>query len=231
MWKKQPLIGVTGPDKNHRVSWSTIAANLFLAQARMVRLTPESPQFGLALDGLIVSGGRDIDPELYGKPRKSGYPYDFGRDALEMRWAHQALSREMPLLGLCRGAQMINISLGGSLHLDIKLVCESARYPDTILSKIFARKPVVVKSGSLLHRILRREVIKVNSLHRQSLDRIGEGLVITAQEENKIIQAVESTDSGRFLLGVQWHPEFMLDAGRQRRIFRMFVHYARKQVA
>lgn len=219
----RPLIGVTGPDRGHRLSWHCIRAAVALAGGRMVRLTPRKPRHHLPVRALIISGGGDVDPQRYGKERKHHYTYDHGRDALETAWVERAMERKLPLLGICRGAQLINVCLGGTLHLDIKLVCETAHYPDTILSKVFARKPVVLEEGSMLEAIFRCEVAMVNSLHRQSLEHIGRGLTVTAREENGIIQAVEGTDPGQFLLGVQWHPEFMLNVARQRHIFAALV--------
>lgn len=224
----RPLIGVTGPDKGHWLSWHCIRASITLAGGRMVRLTPKRPRYHLPLDGLIISGGGDVDPTHYGKERKHHYTYDPARDELEMRWVHEAMTHRLPLLGICRGAQLINICLGGTLYLDIKLVCETAQYPDTILSKVFARKPVVIEENSLLGRIFQSEVAMVNSLHRQSLEVIGQGLTVTAREENGIVQAVEGTDPEHFLLGVQWHPEFMLNTKKQRLIFRTMLSYIRQ---
>lgn len=224
--RKKPLIGVTGPDRNHRMSWNFLRACITLAGGEMLPLTPSDPRFPTPLQGLIISGGIDIDPTLYGRERKRDYPYNPSRDTLEMRWATQALEHGTPLLGICRGSQMLNVCLGGTLHLDIKLICESAHYPHTIWSKVFARKPVVTKEGSMLREILGSEVLRVNSLHRQSLDEIGAGLTVTAWEENSIVQAVEGGDPHRFLLGVQWHPEFMINAARQQRIFHALLAHA-----
>ncbi len=216
----KPLIGVTGALFNHAMSWRFIEMNLRLAGARMVRLHARHPQYFLPLDGLIVSGGRDIDPKLYGKEPKENYFYDHARDTLELEWLRHALKRKIPILGICRGAQLLNICLGGTLYMDIKLVCETAKYPNTVWSKVFARKPVVLKDDSVLHMLMGAHAARVNSLHRQSLERIGEGLEVTAWEANGIVQAVEGAARDHFILGVQWHPEFMINSRRQRSIFR-----------
>jgi putative glutamine amidotransferase len=221
--KKAPLIGVTGADLNHHLSWWFIAANLRLAGARMLCISPKHPHYNTPLDGLIVSGGRDIDPVLYGKQPKTNYFYDRERDTLEMTWINHALENRIPLLGICRGAQMLNVCLGGTLYMDIKLVCETAKYPNTVWSKVFARKPVAIREGSALHTLVGREAARVNSLHRQSLENIGKGLTVTAWEENRIVQAVEGEEYGNFLIGVQWHPEFMIHSRTQRRFFRRLV--------
>lgn len=197
--------------------------NLWLAGAKMQKITPSNPAEGIKFDGIIITGGTDILPGSYGQPRKEDYPYDEARDALERTWILYALEKRIPLFGICRGAQLTNICKGGTLHMDIRLVCESARYPEGMFAKIFYRKPVVLKNGSWLARHFRDEAIMVNSLHRQSLSKIGKGLTVTAWEENSIVQAVESDDPNHFLLGVQWHPEFMLLSARQRGVFKAFV--------
>lgn len=227
--QKRPCIGVTGPDQGHWPSWFFIWVSLWLAGARMLRLRPNKPHYGTRIDGLIISGGTDVDPARYAKQRKPHYPYDEARDQLEISWLQQAESQRLPILGICRGAQLLNVVRGGSLYMDIKLVCETAQYPGNFLSKIIARKTVRIKQDSRLHHIFRAHLTRVNSLHRQSIDRLGDGLVVTAWEENSIVQAVELTDSaGLFLLGVQWHPEFMPQNKRQRRLFRQFVKQARQ---
>lgn len=223
---QRPLIGVTGPDHRLFLSWWFIRLSLALAGARMVRLTPSRPHDDAVLDGLIVSGGTDVDPLLYGKARKEKYRYLPARDAMETQWIRRAMEARMPLLGICRGVQLINVVRGGTLHLDIKLVCETARYPNSIWRKIFARKPVLIHEDSLLAKLFGVRETLVNSLHRQSLDVIGQGLTVTAWERNTIVQAVEGTDPQHFLLGVQWHPEFMISSAKQRRVFARFVREA-----
>ncbi len=223
-----PVIGVTGPDYNHRMSWNFLHAVLKLYGARMLRLRPHEPHQGMPVDGLILTGGRDIDPLRYEGERLPNHRYDFDRDAMEIEWLDRAFSRRIPILGICRGAQLINVYKGGSLYQDIRLVCETARHPHTIWSKVFFRKPVVIKPDTLLFSILGAEAAMVNSLHRQSINTLGEGLVISAQEENRIVQAIEGIDSLQWLLGVQWHPEFMIGSRLQRKIFQAFLRRARQ---
>lgn len=227
MTRQRPLIGVTGPDAGHGVSWFFIWLGLQLAGAHMVRFTPKTPKYECKIDGLICSGGTDIDPLRYGKERKPNYFYNMPREDMERQWLAYAADHKLPILGICRGAQLLNVVHGGSLFLDIRLVCETAKYPGGAISKIFYRKPAIVKQGSLLESIMQEQLIQVNSLHRQSLDSIGAGLTVTSWEENKIVQAIEGEPTDSFKLGVQWHPEFMPFSAQQRRVFKAFVKQAK----
>ena len=227
----RPRILITGPNDGHRLSWWCITLSLWIAGARVLRATTNRPQEDASVQGILISGGTDVLPERYGAQRKQNYQYDEPRDAVETAWITRAFAEKIPLLGICRGVQLMNVCRGGTLYMDIKLVCETARHPGGMWSKIFIRKPILVKDGSKLARWFRVPALMVNSLHSQSLAKIGDGLQVTAWEENNIVQAVEGTDPTHFLLGVQWHPEFMLLAGRQRRVFRKFVAAAKQRKA
>ena len=227
---RKPLIGVTGPDRDHWPSWFFIWLGLRRAGACVVRLRPNKPRYDLKLDGLVISGGTDVDPERYGKDRKINYVYDHARDELERTWFTVARQHKLPVLGICRGAQLMNVTLGGSLYMDIKLVCETARYPGNFLSQMFFRKSVIVKQGSQMQAMLGTQLARVNSLHRQSLEEIGSGLTVTAWEENTIVQAVEGSAHETFMIGVQWHPEFMPFSNSQQNIFRQLVAHAKEHV-
>ena len=221
--KKRPLIAVSGPGENHLLSWWCVGVNLWLAGACMRKVTPNDPATTEIFDGIIITGGSDVDPERYGGQRKQDYAYDEQRDAIEVALIARAFREKLPLLGICRGAQLINVCQGGTLHMDIRLVCESARYPEGMFAKIFYRKPVVIKDGSMLAKLFKTQALMVNSLHRQSLDKIGNGLQVSAWEENSIVQAVEAEHPNQYVVGVQWHPEFMLFSRQQRGLFKAFV--------
>jgi putative glutamine amidotransferase len=143
---------------------------------------------------------------------------DPDRDQLELRLLRSALPAELPVLGICRGSQMINVSLGGSLHTDIHEVYEMAPRMRTVLPK----KTVSVVAGSRLDRILTCNPCRVNALHHQSIDRLGRGLKIVAQDESGIVQAIEG-DGPSFLVGVQWHPELLFWKSPQQRLFSAFA--------
>lgn len=167
------------------------------------------------VDGLIVGGGDDISPTLYGGDVKITARLDLDRDALERQLVEQAITAGKPVLGICRGAQMLNIALGGTLHQDAYALYENSRYIRTILP----RKIVDIKPQSLLARISGDAPMSVNALHTQSIDRLGEGLRAVAHDSSGMIQAIEREEEP-FAIGVQWHPEHLFYARRQRALFR-----------
>jgi putative glutamine amidotransferase len=147
------------------------------------------------------------------------------RDVLELDLLAKFLPTKLPILGICRGAQMINVACGGTLHTDIHEVYEKAPRLRTVLP----RKRVTIVEESRLADILRCNPCKVNALHHQSVDRLGRGLRIVGRDEFEIVQALEGT-ADRFLIGVQWHPEMLLFSRSQQRLFSALVAAARKPV-
>ncbi|HYF53230.1 MAG TPA: gamma-glutamyl-gamma-aminobutyrate hydrolase family protein [Salinarimonas sp.] len=218
----RPLVGVT---TSRRGGWRAYLMHrlaLWRAGARAVRLVAGDPPPREALDGLIIGGGDDIGAELYGGTVLPDVRVDPDRDALELRVLREALPQGVPVLGICRGAQMINVSLGGSLHTDIHAVYVEAPRMRTVL----ARKMVAIEPGSRLDRILRCNPCRVNALHHQSVDRLGRGLRVVARDESGIVQAIETMED-RFLLGVQWHPELLVTRQPHQRLFAALVEAAR----
>jgi putative glutamine amidotransferase len=217
----QPLIGVT---TSRRGGWrSYLMHRLALARvgARSVRLVPGAPLPEEPLQGLVIGGGDDIGAEIYGGKVLPDVRIDPERDKMELSLLRAALPRQLPILGICRGSQMLNVALGGTLHTDIYEVYVQAPKMRTVLPK----KRVVIEPDSRLDRILRCNPCLVNALHHQSVDRLGEGLKIAARDENGIVQAIEN-DKAPFLLGVQWHPELLVWKKPQQRLFASLVHAA-----
>jgi putative glutamine amidotransferase len=218
----RPLIGVTTSRRGGWRAYMMHRLALWRVGARAVRLTAGDPPPGRPLDGLVIGGGDDIGAELYGGRVLPDVRVDPERDALELRVLHEALPQGVPVLGICRGAQMINVALGGSLHSDIYEVYVKAPRLRTVLAK----KVVSIEPGSRLDRILRCNPCRVNALHHQSVDRPGRGLRIVAQDEAGIVQAIEGVED-RFIVGVQWHPELLVFRSPQQRLFAALAEAAR----
>ncbi|HLM37973.1 MAG TPA: gamma-glutamyl-gamma-aminobutyrate hydrolase family protein [Microvirga sp.] len=218
-----PLIGVT---TSRRGGWrSYLMHRLALARvgARSVRLIPGEALPDEPLQGLVIGGGDDIGAEIYGGKVLPDVRIDPERDKLELGLLKAALPAELPILGICRGSQMINVALGGTLHTDIYEVYVQAPKMRTVLP----RKTVTVEADSRLNGILRCNPCQVNALHHQSVDRLGRGLRIAARDESGIVQAIEN-GSGPFLLGVQWHPELLFWKKPQQRLFAALAAAARE---
>ena len=210
---RRPLIGVT---TSRRGGWrSFLMHRLALARTgvRAIRLTPGDP-IPDKLDGLVIGGGDDIGAEIYGGEVLPDIRIDPERDKLELKLLDTALPAGMPILGICRGSQMINVALGGTLHTDIHAVYIQAPRMRTVLP----RKTVHIEENSRLHRITGCNPCRVNALHHQSVDRVGRGLRVVARDEAGIIQATEGTGPN-FLIGVQWHPELLVFSSPQQRLF------------
>ena len=176
-----------------------------------------------AVDGLIVGWGDDISPTLYEGEMVAEATLDPDRDALEQRLVRQSLDLGKPILGICRGAQMLNVASGGSLHQRAYDHYANSRHYRTILP----RKDVAVLDGTGLASIAGTAPMRVNALHSQAVDRLGTDLRIVARDGGGMIQAIER-DRAPFALGVQWHPEHLVYAHRQRALFRTLVDAARR---
>ncbi|HYH18636.1 MAG TPA: gamma-glutamyl-gamma-aminobutyrate hydrolase family protein [Azospirillum sp.] len=218
----RPLIGVTASRHGSRIAWWFNRMALWRAGAAAVRITADDPYPIDRLDGLVVGGGDDIDASLYGETARPQIRIDPERDRLEMLALDHAERRRMPVLGICRGSQIINVHRGGSLHMDIHEVYEEAPRMRTVLP----RKRVWIEPDSCLYRILSMGECRVNALHHQSVDRLGDGLSVVARDRAGIVQGTEVAGHP-FLIGVQWHPEYLVADNRQQNLFRTLAEAAR----
>jgi putative glutamine amidotransferase len=147
---------------------------------------------------------------------------DRDRDALERDLLKKALERALPVLGICRGAQMINVVLGGDLHRELhEFYVETPQ-----LRTVLPRKTVEIVAGSRLAKLLGPNPCAVNALHHQAVRKLGQGVTVAACERSGIVQAIEAADYP-FVIGVQWHPEYLPQHPRQRRIFEALIDAAR----
>ncbi|HKW94191.1 MAG TPA: gamma-glutamyl-gamma-aminobutyrate hydrolase family protein [Methylomirabilota bacterium] len=174
------------------------------------------------LDGLLLTGGGDVDPTLFGEaPHATLYDVAPARDTLETAVLHRALERGVPVLAICRGIQVLNVALGGSLHQDV------GTEPGTQLphsQKEPRDQPthkVKVTPGT--------DELEVNSMHHQAINSLGRGLVAVAWAPDQVVEGAELADASRFVLGVQWHPEELVGHSEPaRRLFAALVAAARK---
>jgi putative glutamine amidotransferase len=219
----RPRIGITTSRGRGRLLWWFLRLAVARAGGRAVRLVVGREPDLDRLDGVIVGGGDDISATIYGGELDPAVRVDPERDALEHQVLRHAFAQALPVLGICRGAQMINVFLGGSLHTDIHAVYEQAPRQRTVLP----RKTVHVTPDSRLGSILECLHCRVNALHHQSVDVVGRELRVVARDEHDMIQAIEDP-AQRFVIGVQWHPEFLIFDRGQQRLFRRLVQTARR---
>ncbi|UQA96405.1 gamma-glutamyl-gamma-aminobutyrate hydrolase family protein [Streptomyces halobius] len=224
----QPLIGISTYQQEAQWGVWTLPATLVpTGYPRLVQrsgglaalLPPGVPQTAAAavarLDGLVIAGGADVDPARYGaEPHPRTGPPSLDRDAWELALIEAALADGVPMLGICRGMQLLNVALGGTLvqHLD-----GHAGPPG-----VFDHHDVKPVPGTLLGATL-PEPVSVPTYHHQAVDRLGSGLLASAYAEDGTIEALELPDARGFTLAVQWHPE----AGDDTRVMDALVAAAR----
>ena len=187
--------------------------------------SPAIRQYLEKLDGLLLSGGNfDIHPSYYGeKPLKALGEIKKERTEFELELTSRALSQDRPLLGICGGAQAINVALGGSLYQDIATQIPYAEEHQQSPKKEIGGHRVNILSGTRLRRIVKRDAVVVNTTHHQAVKKVGSGLVVNATAEDGLIEGVESSRHS-FVLGIQWHPEVLSRLRPdQQRIFAAFV--------
>lgn len=195
------------------------------------------------LDGLVLTGGRaNVEPHHYdGEPFRPETLRDPLRDATTLPLARKSVALGLPIFGICRGIQEINVALGGSLHPYLWELdgVDDHRMPQTdVMANRFApRHPVRLTPGGLFAALARDagiddETIMVNSLHGQAIDRIAEGLVVEAVSDDGVIEGVSMPDSAGFVAAVQWHAEFRVEKHSfNRALFEAFGHAARRRAA
>lgn len=177
------------------------------------------------IDGLLLTGGGDIDPRRYGaEPEPETGAPDHERDAWELALVAAARRAEVPILGICRGAQVLNVASGGTLvqHLPTR----EADGHDDLDRAAHEVHDVVVALDSTLHLALGAASVRANTLHHQSVDAVGEGLSATGIAVDGVVEAIESDDD--LVLGVQWHPELLLDRPIHLALFAWLVDGARR---
>ncbi len=222
-----PVIAITGPRRGAFGPRTLAALAIRLYGGRPLQLRPGDEQKRHEYQGVVVTGGHDIEPVLYAAEPEVEPNYDTARDALETAVIRDALERGLPLLGICRGAQLLNVCRGGTLFQELR----SQRHKTSNRRTVLPLKTLRVADeadgeNSVVATLLGPSRARINSLHNQGIDRVGSDLLVTGRDLDGIVQAIE--DPARcFLVGVQWHPEFLLYLGGQRGLFRELVKNAR----
>lgn len=191
-------------------------------------LLPVQPAGSLApvlavLDGLLLTGGGDVEPARYGAPQapESG-GIDADRDAAEAYLLEEAARRGIPVLAVCRGIQMLNVARGGTLVQHLPTVTPEPHL--VIERRTEAVHSVRIDADSALSRIVGKDRVETNSLHHQAVDRLGRQLAAVAWADDGTVEAVEDPD--RQIVAIQWHPEQMPDRPEQMRLFRWLIDRA-----
>jgi len=214
----RPLIGLTGrrktgsdiigmpaplADKQLDIHFSDYARGVIAAGGLPVYLPNDVDPVQLIdrLDGFLLTGGADIEPDRYGAESETDlYPPEPERDEFELALLEGAISGGVPVLGICRGHQLINVHAGGTLHQDVPQHAVMDQAPTTETHE------VTFEAGSILGEIYGASVW-VNSLHHQTIDTLGPGLLATARAEDGVVEGIEHADLP--IVSVQWHPEMM----------------------
>jgi putative glutamine amidotransferase len=253
MDRARPLIGVTGPRRGGWPAWVFTRWAIHRAGGRALRITSASGLALDTLQGLVIGGGADVSepqadtplepappPNRVRWPRKlldsllaplvllvrliastRRHGVDPSRDAMELSLLDHARARDLPVLGICRGSQLMNLAEGGTLVRDVNALYDERPQLYTVLP----RREVRVREGSVLHRIVGRSELLVNSLHFHAVQEPGRGFAIVAAEPTGVPQAIEHSGR-RFWLGVQWHPEYLPQQHSHQELFRALCEAA-----
>ncbi|HWM78130.1 MAG TPA: gamma-glutamyl-gamma-aminobutyrate hydrolase family protein [Methylomirabilota bacterium] len=186
-------------------------------------------RLGRGLDALLLTGGGDMDPAHFGEsPHPSLYEVAPARDTLELGVIQSALDRKRPILAICRGIQVLNVALGGSLHQDVGTDPGTEVAHSQKEARDQTTHKITVTPGSRLARVMGADEVEVNSFHHQVIKSLGRGLTAVAWAPDHLIEGVELEDDMRWVLGVQWHPEHLTkDSEPARRLFAALVAAAR----
>ncbi len=182
------------------------------------------------VDGLLLTGGTDVNPALYEEEKKE-YTHDSDnyRDMIEFILIEKAMKRNLPILGVCRGMQVINVKMGGSLYQDIKKEMPGSLEHDRHLDgpRSMPAHTVSIEEGSILHSIIQQKEIEVNSLHHQGIKTLGSGLLATGVTPDGLVESIEMP-TYPFLVCMQWHPEELLETPVWKNVFDRFIEATRK---
>ena len=235
---RRPMIGLTVaralPRRPENLSIPRTYSDAIVAAGGVPVLIPPMEDGGAlrqllsTLDGVLFPGGRDVQPSIYGESAHPTTQVDSVLDALELEVAAWALAEDVPTLGICRGQQLINVVLGGSLIQDLPAAGISGHWQAEPASE--PSHPMDLAADSRLAEIVGAASLRVNSFHHQAINRLGRGLRAVGWSPDGVIEAVEGTDHP-WLLAVQFHPEDLVGLHEpSRRLFRAFVETCRSSI-
>ncbi|WP_391207837.1 gamma-glutamyl-gamma-aminobutyrate hydrolase family protein [Psychrobacillus sp. L4] len=212
----RPIIGVSSSLKGDVLTVPTENMHAIAKFGGVPLVLPNMVYAGIdtiaeMIDGLLLTGGGDIDPTLFGEEPLQGLgDITPERDAFEIAMIQKMLELNKPILGLCRGAQILNIAVGGDMYQDIYSQIESKLLQHNQQAPRWHGSHFVqVMKGSLLHGIVRAEQFKINSYHHQANRGVPNGFAVSAVSSDGIVEAIESKNH-RFVMGLQWHPEYLV---------------------
>lgn len=216
MNEEQIYLGHVYTDAILRAGGLPIAIPIIKEQSDIEQLTD-------TLDGLLLSGGEDIDPEWYGEdPIPQLGTVTPARDSLEMMLTRRFIAADKPIFAICRGCQLLNAACGGSLYQDLNSQHEAIQHSQKA-PRSHRSHNITILEDTLLHRIARTEQVKVNSFHHQAVKKPAPGFRISSRAADGVIESIEHPDAS-FVLGVQWHPEHTaLTDSLSAKLFEAFV--------
>ncbi len=233
----RPLIGITSRHTTNESGLPVVqimrayVTALIDAGAVPILIPPDLPEDGWRslfsrLDGILFSGGADIDPEHFaGQPHQT-VDVEAERDTIELALLRAAAEGDKPFLGICRGLQVMNVALGGTLYTHILDQLPNALQHDQHdKPRSTLTHPVRVEEGTRLAEILGQPLMQVNSLHHQGIKDLAPNLKATAFASDGLIEGIELPEH-KFAVAVQWHPEWMRDSAEMRKLFKSFVEAA-----
>ncbi|MCH3951011.1 MAG: gamma-glutamyl-gamma-aminobutyrate hydrolase family protein [Acidaminococcus sp.] len=181
------------------------------------------------VDGILISGGHDIDPNRFGaRPMPYCGRVVPERDDYDLTIFHYGYEHKLPMLGICRGIQVMNVAMGGTVYQDLGKEAHLIHcYMGDVASKNYRAHETRFAEGSLLHKIF-GDAVRTNSFHHQGIHEPGKNVTITAQAEDGAVEGIEIKGGAPFIVGVQWHPEMMFDAPEQPKLFETFVKACKK---
>ncbi len=181
-------------------------------------------------DGLLLSGGVDVHPGRFGKSDKADQcEIDLGRDTLEFHLIETSLNKKLPILGICRGLQMINVATGGSLIVDIPTEVENHLEHQNGKPEDSYHK-VIIKDNTLLYNLLKSNQEIVNSNHHQAIDKVGNNIKVSSTSPDGIVESIEWAEPSEksWLLAIQWHPERLINVNASKPIIDEFIKEVKK---